>query len=63
MMLLSKAKQLVDLGRGRIVDGRFRKIEDPFPGYEMAPGVAIYSGRQSGYAGPTVMQAVLRYCR
>lgn len=60
-MLLSRAKEKVQLGLARIVDGRVRFIDATAPGYERAPGVLRYAGRCSFdpelRGGPTTMQA------
>lgn len=60
-MLFSRA--MLDVGRGLavIVDGRVRYQEDTrHLGYNTAPGYVKWSGRQSGHAGPTVLQALRR---
>lgn len=56
-MLLSRANAKIDEGRAVIVNGlvRFLKI-DRHPGYEAAQGYTRFAGKQSGYAGPTVIQ-------
>lgn len=56
-MLLSRAHAKVDAGRAIIVNGLVRFLkEDPHPGYDAAPEYVGFRGRQSGYAGPTVIQ-------
>ena len=56
-MLRLRAIQKVDQGRAIIVNGLVRFLkEDPHPGYDAAAEYASFGGRQSGYAGPTVIQ-------
>lgn len=56
-MLASRADQKVNLGRAIIVNGLVRFLRaDPHPGYDAAEGYVGFRGRQSGYAGPTVVQ-------
>ncbi len=56
-MLASRANAKVDQGRAIIVNGLVRFLKhDPHPGYEQAAEYAGFAGRQSGYAGPQVVQ-------
>lgn len=56
-MLLARATAKVEAGRAVLVNGLVRFLkEDPHPGYEAAEEYASFGGRQSGYAGPTVIQ-------
>lgn len=56
-MLLQRAIALVELGHARIINDRVRMLDPTDAGYERAPGFVRWGGSQSGYAGPTVMQA------
>lgn len=56
-MLLSRANARVDQGRAIIVNGLVRFLKaDPHPGYDAAEEYAGFKGKQSGHAGPTVVQ-------
>ena len=57
VMLLSRAKERVAAGTAVIINGRVRFLDPTGAGYERAPSVLHWGGRQSGAAGPIVMQA------
>lgn len=57
--LLSMGMRAVDEGRAVLVNGMIRYTEDSkHLGYNRAPAILKWCGRKSGYAGPSVMQAI-----
>lgn len=56
VMLLSKAKTLIEQGRARLINSKLHLFNPTDTGYDRAPGFARLGGQQSGYAGPKVMQ-------
>lgn len=56
VMLLAKARTLIEQGRGKILNGKFYLFNPTDGGYDRAPGFARLSAQQSGYAGPKVVQ-------
>lgn len=58
-MKLSNAKQAEREGRCVIYNGEVHFYDTPSDaGYDSGPAVYKWAGRQSGYAGPNVMQAI-----
>lgn len=60
VMLLKKAKTLVELGRARIINERVHMLNPTDVGYERAPGYTSFGGQISFDpdlgGGPTVQQ-------